>query len=88
MLTPVPCFRQYFDELRGLLPYGGDSAKFDKNAILHHSILLIKQVGFRFEYSTHHSIEKLIVDAVRIPGTDDIVCAAHRRARSGGGHGC
>jgi hypothetical protein len=54
MLTPVSCFRQYFDELRGLLPYGGDSAKFDKNAILHHSILLIKQVGFRFEYSTHH----------------------------------
>ncbi len=35
---------QYFDELRGLLPYGGDSAKFDKNAILHHSILLIRQL--------------------------------------------
>lgn len=39
--SPPP---QYFDELRGLLPYGGDSAKFDKNAILHHSILLIKQL--------------------------------------------
>eukprot|EP00283_Hemiselmis_rufescens_P016618 CAMPEP_0173454470 /NCGR_PEP_ID=MMETSP1357-20121228/52477_1 /TAXON_ID=77926 /ORGANISM="Hemiselmis rufescens, Strain PCC563" /LENGTH=202 /DNA_ID=CAMNT_0014421499 /DNA_START=5 /DNA_END=613 /DNA_ORIENTATION=+ len=36
--------KQYFDELRGLLPYGGDSAKFDKNAILHHSILLIKHL--------------------------------------------
>eukprot|EP00960_Hanusia_phi_P027745 746989-Hanusia_phi.AAC.2 len=36
--------KQYFDELRGLLPYGGDSAKFDKNAILHHSIALIKQL--------------------------------------------
>ena len=36
--------KQYFDELRGLLPYGGDSAKFDKNAILHHSIELIKNL--------------------------------------------
>ena len=36
--------KQYFDELRGLLPYGGDSAKFDKNAILHHSIELIKSL--------------------------------------------
>ena len=40
-VTLIP---QYFDELRGLLPYGGDSAKFDKNAILHHSILLIRRL--------------------------------------------
>eukprot|EP00281_Chroomonas_sp_CCMP1168_P013032 CAMPEP_0206282984 /NCGR_PEP_ID=MMETSP0047_2-20121206/39981_1 /ASSEMBLY_ACC=CAM_ASM_000192 /TAXON_ID=195065 /ORGANISM="Chroomonas mesostigmatica_cf, Strain CCMP1168" /LENGTH=434 /DNA_ID=CAMNT_0053713305 /DNA_START=29 /DNA_END=1333 /DNA_ORIENTATION=- len=36
--------KQYFDELRGLLPFGSDSAKFDKNAILHHSIILMKQL--------------------------------------------
>lgn len=31
-------------QTQGLLPYGGDSAKFDKNAILHHSIELIKSL--------------------------------------------
>lgn len=36
--------KQYFDELRALLPFGGDSAKFDKNAILHHSIILLKNL--------------------------------------------
>lgn len=44
---------QYFDELRGLLPYGGDSAKFDKNAILHHSIALIKQLLSELEQVEH-----------------------------------
>jgi hypothetical protein len=39
-----PHLFQYFDELRALLPFGSDSAKFDKNAILHHSIVLLKNL--------------------------------------------
>jgi len=49
--------KQYFDELRGLLPYGGDSAKFDKNAILHHSIALIKQLLSELEQEEASSVK-------------------------------
>jgi hypothetical protein len=33
--------KQHYDELRALLP---NSSKYDKNAVLHHSILLIQKV--------------------------------------------
>eukprot|EP00802_Teleaulax_amphioxeia_P007200 Tamp_07206.p1 GENE.Tamp_07206~~Tamp_07206.p1 ORF type:complete len:485 (+),score=71.91 Tamp_07206:298-1752(+) len=50
--------KQYFDELRGLLPYGGDSAKFDKNAILHHSIELIKSLLEQLRVEEANSLQK------------------------------
>jgi len=47
--------KQYFDELRALLPCGADS-KFDKNTILQNTIAMIKQLQAELE---HHKEVKL-----------------------------